>query len=526
MADDTEVIELQDARKKRQTTRGSAYRAPALPAVRFLSDAHRAHLRDTSGLNDETISLANVYSVDSRNEAIELLGRVSNLPRGSLLVLPFYLPGGAEPYAYRVRPDEPRVVRAAEGEQKPRVVKYDQPSGAGVMVYYAPRARASGAYRDVAQPLYWTEGEKKALALDQLGYTTVGLTGVWNWSDPEARKAHAWALHARIREHVQIAGREHVIVFDRDAATNRDVAQAMRQLARTLRAAGARSVFVVLPPEYTEAKGIDDYLVAAGVDALRELLAFRPAEYAAHDAPTDSKVVTLASLPALRDAPLPDGLVLPDGWDVDSAGRVWAGGKEVMSRVMVVARRSVDTNTGECWADLVFHPGDRRGWQVLTVPRRALLDARAMAGELMPRGAPVHGGTARGATAWFLALELANARALEPERSVSSTGWVGSDAFMLHELVFANEALGLVPSPILGRLTPALTPRGSVDAHESALRAAWASSPVQRVAICAALAAPKTCFNTAVVRATGFSRICFSSTATIVNKPSIAFWVT
>src|SRR5262245_15456768 len=104
-----------------------AYTAPAMPATRSITEAHRKHLA-TSGLTEQEISDAALYSIESRDETIALLGRTYSLHAGPAIVIPFFNPDAAEPYAYRVRPDEPRY-----DAKRKRTVKYDQPSGAGLM---------------------------------------------------------------------------------------------------------------------------------------------------------------------------------------------------------------------------------------------------------------------------------------------------------------------------------------------------------------------------------------------------------
>jgi hypothetical protein len=446
-------------------------------------------------LTDATIDASRCYTIATRNEFVELLGRTDSLPpRGGAIAIPFFWPGDPHPYAYRVRPDEPRKERPKGGKGKLKPVKYDQPKreAVGVMLYYPPRTVASGELADLTRTLVVVEGEKKALALDQLGYTVVGLCGVWNWLDSDARRANRddWRLHPRLVEHSPLAGRRVVYVADQDVWTNSNVMLAVRRFARCAQDAGAAGTTLVTPPEYSEHKGVDDWYAAGG--DVTEL--FAAAQHVEPYDDTETAAVPFGRVPALRDAPVPPGLVVPYGYEVADSGRVVCqGGKqpaEVSPRPMVVAAYYSDYVTSEMHADVVYRNA-AGGWSSAYVSRRALVDARASTAELGPVGAPVTSVTAKHVVGWFAAYEVANGATLKPRRSISRTGWLGPDVFMSHETTWSTEAdPEVVASGDLTRYTRVLAPRGSLDEHTRALAAAWRASPIARVAICAALAAP------------------------------------
>ncbi len=236
----------------------------------ILAPEHIAHLR-SSGLSDETIELARLYTLATPNDVAKALKR-KRWERGGAIAIPFFLPGEQEPAAVRVRPDCPRVAKKQNGEE--REIKYDQPHKSPSVVYFPPLTIESRLNGD--DIIVWTEGEKKALVLDQIGYCAIGLTGVWNAHDAPARKAgEGWKLHPWIREHVRVEGREHVIAYDSDAAENEDVIKAARVLARMLRTAGASDVRMTAIPsaENGSKRGIDDHFVACGEAATHELIA-------------------------------------------------------------------------------------------------------------------------------------------------------------------------------------------------------------------------------------------------------------
>lgn len=146
-------------------------------------------------------------------------------------------------------------------DRKGRVVRYWQPKGSGVHVYF-PHGYAEA---DPTLPLYICEGEKKAALLSKLGYRALALGGVRMFStkgDP--------GLVSELRT---IAKGEIRIAFDGNTATNPDVARARTELAARLLRQGARVLFVDIP----EGKNLDDWLVSNGKEAFDELPA-RPVD--------------------------------------------------------------------------------------------------------------------------------------------------------------------------------------------------------------------------------------------------------
>lgn len=460
--------------------------SPPHTPLRTLSPEHCEHLAG-SGLSAITVASAGLYTIQGKAEICQHLRREYALPHGSAIVFPFVEPGATEPYGYRLRPDHPRL---DSNKNPPRAIKYDQAAGTstGLLVYFPPGSRVRGYAEDSLAMLVWAEGEKKALALDQEGYLVIGLTGVWNWLDPELRReTGAYALNPRILRHVPIAGRAHLIVFDRDARANSNVMSAARKLAGVLLAAGATSVSFVAPPDWSESKGIDDYLVARGAAELHTLLSVEAYPLDPRD-PSDRGASALGSHPYLVGASGLDGLALPAGYELTEYGSVMAlGGKravEALARVMFIRSRSEDIATGEFWVDVTYR--NLRGWVTHTVPRRALVDQRAMVTALGALGAPVTSQSARAAVEWFGALELANEAVLTPRRIATRCGWYGA-IFMSHRGIGTTD---LAAGGELLDVAGALTPRGSFDAHLEALREAWSASPVLRLLICAALAVP------------------------------------
>ena len=148
-------------------------RVISLPGTCDLSPSHAAHLA-TSCLTPDILAAARVYSESDGKRIAAMLGWKSwPKIRGGAIVFPFYRPGDTEPYAYRVKPDKPRTSKAG------KLVKYEQPkeesTGLRTMPFLPPRTRAE--LLDALCPVFWSEGEKKALYPDLLGLCDVG--GTW-----------------------------------------------------------------------------------------------------------------------------------------------------------------------------------------------------------------------------------------------------------------------------------------------------------------------------------------------------------
>lgn len=120
--------------------------------------------------------------------------------------------------------------------------------------------------RDIATPLFLTEGVKKADAMTSRGWCTVALSGVFNWRSTLGTLGD-W-------EDIPIKGRTVTIVFDADTRSNPNVMRAMQRLGRWLRdVKQAEEVFYLITPasfRNQPTKGVDDYFAAGGTTAMLE----------------------------------------------------------------------------------------------------------------------------------------------------------------------------------------------------------------------------------------------------------------
>jgi putative DNA primase/helicase len=235
---------------------------------------HLADLRK-SGLSDATIAACAFRSLEAPASVQEVLRWMRY--RGELgpcLCIPF-IDAEGKPTGYcRLKPDRPR-----KSKEDGKPIKYESPKGCANRAYFPPRTLA--ALRDASAALVITEGEKKAAKADQEGFPCVGIVGVYGWQKRRPKKDGKPVGERQVIDDVaQIPwqGRLVYIAFDSDAATNSNVRRAEGHLAKALASKGAVVQVVRIPPgergpDGTAAKvGLDDFLIAHGRDALRELL--------------------------------------------------------------------------------------------------------------------------------------------------------------------------------------------------------------------------------------------------------------
>jgi hypothetical protein len=231
---------------------------PGTQAPRHVNDAHMADLR-RSGLTDETIADAGIYSADAVVIA-ELLGGWDIGCGGMVIPYPH------APDYVRIRPDTP--VTMPDGT----MAKYLSRPGAHNLPYVPPGTQRAHL-EDAKRPLIITEGEKKALCLSQYLGTThliVGLAGVWNWRGRDASTGESRPI-PDIDRAITWTDRQVYVMFDSDSVEKKPVQQAERALAEELTTRGAVVLCCRIPANGNAKIGIDDYLCDAGDQAQERL---------------------------------------------------------------------------------------------------------------------------------------------------------------------------------------------------------------------------------------------------------------
>lgn len=175
------------------------------------------------------------------------------------LLVPIYGVRG-EIVLYQLRPDDPRQLDG-------RSIKYETPRGSHMVLDVPPMSRAK--LNDPNEPLFFTEGSKKADAAVSKGLCCVALLGVWCWRGTNE-------LGGKVAlpdwESIALNGRDVVIVFDSDVTTKPSVQDALLRLKAFLASRGAHVRVIALPGGPNGEKvGLDDFLYAHTADELLAL---------------------------------------------------------------------------------------------------------------------------------------------------------------------------------------------------------------------------------------------------------------
>jgi hypothetical protein len=221
-----------------------------------VDDSDLKNLRE-SGLTDDTILANGLYTSHHR-----------------------YWPGLVFPYL-RVEGGLSGFDRRRLHEPQPdadgHMMRYKQAKGTQPHAYF-PRGSITKLFDGQCEsdtlggpcPVFITEGEKKALALAQLGLAAIGLGGVWCGCTKQPYKLIADLRVVPWKDVIVY------IIFDADPklSTQRSVAAAAWRLARALKEAGAAEVYNVRLPlgEGGTKMGVDDFLVRHGAAAFHDLV--------------------------------------------------------------------------------------------------------------------------------------------------------------------------------------------------------------------------------------------------------------
>ena len=154
-------------------------------------------------------------------------------------------------------------------EKKPQ--RYTQPLKAAPRAYLSPSISWRVIAEDPSQQVVITEGEFKAACACVHGVPTIGLGGVWNFTE---KRSNARVLIPDLADFTW-TGRDVVLCYDSDAVQNDQVRKAEFRVAEMLTTAGASVRVARLPSLPTGGKcGIDDYLASSthDVDDFHDLL--------------------------------------------------------------------------------------------------------------------------------------------------------------------------------------------------------------------------------------------------------------
>ncbi len=205
-----------------------------LSSVYDCSGLHAEHLADLrkSGLTDETITIQKIRTIPP-HMIDQLLGFEAPKVRHAYLIPFAHPPGG---WMDHVRMKVFPAITTENG-----TTKYLQPRRSGARLFF-PLATLERVLTG-HEPLWVIEGEKKALAVAQLGFPAVGFEGIEGW--------HAAGARELLPDFAFIPLKDRVVelVPDGDVATNPHVERGAARLARALEHVEARVRLVRLPAE-------------------------------------------------------------------------------------------------------------------------------------------------------------------------------------------------------------------------------------------------------------------------------------
>lgn len=175
------------------------------------------------------------------------------------IVIPYYDINGKRTddfWRYRFLED-PR--KGFERLTTKKMQRYTQPVKKAPRTYFSPVVPWSKVAKDVAVPLVVTEGEFKAACACVHGFATLGLGGVWNFTE---KHANGRTLLPDLSQ-IKWEGREVVVCYDSDAVHNDQVRKAEYRIAEALVTKGARVRVARLPTGNDGHKcGIDDFFAS------------------------------------------------------------------------------------------------------------------------------------------------------------------------------------------------------------------------------------------------------------------------
>ncbi len=155
---------------------------------------------------------------------------------------------------------------------KKKQLRYSQPIDSGVHAYFPTVSDIDWLEiaDDTSIPIMITEGEKKALSACLAGIPTIGLGGVYNFSQDGDLLP--------LLDNIDWGGRTVYICYDSDAANNNKIQAAEGRLATELSMKRNANVFLVRLPDIQGVGkvGVDDFIVHRGEEELFDLLEKAP----------------------------------------------------------------------------------------------------------------------------------------------------------------------------------------------------------------------------------------------------------
>lgn len=257
------------------------------------------------GIGPDLLAAARIAHVTDQQARSDYGIRFSPAADLAGIVFPYLDPSSGQRVTARLRRDHPELDKEGNPQHK-----YLCPFGDGRHLYFPPGA--GGLLADPACQMVIVEAEKSVLALTALGkrlgrkLLAIGAGGCWGWRGqigiaPDARGQRVPVKGALPDlDLIRWDGREAVICFDANAASNAKVRQARRALAEELEARGAR-VRIAELPIIEGVNGPDDLIAGCGDQAMLALLESARATEAVAEVEAEAAIASIEADPnALR----------------------------------------------------------------------------------------------------------------------------------------------------------------------------------------------------------------------------------
>lgn len=231
----------------------------------LLASNHYKDWKD-SAVSDHIIEL-NVSTITDAREIDKVLNKNNKRRwKHSDELVPAWCVSGVDPLTgektlqgVQVKPDKPRTGENGKAIKYENAREYD---GAPLFLDTGIEGYWLGIYEDVTQPIFITEGAKKAGAGLSISLPVISIPGV-----SSCRKKGR--LHQNLDLFAKV-GRTCYLCFDNDITYKPQVHYALLGLSRELAAKGVKIMVVVIPESDT--KGMDDYIAMHGEAAFKKLV--------------------------------------------------------------------------------------------------------------------------------------------------------------------------------------------------------------------------------------------------------------
>jgi|GEM_PF-1629675 len=222
--------------------------------VQGLTQSHLEHLLN-SGISVDIIKQRGYRSIFGRADPeMVAAGFTKSQISAPGILIPLHHPDG-NIGGYQYRPDVPKT------DNKHKPIKYVSPpssnNGTGNILDFP--VGCIDMIGDPSIPILFTEGAKKADAAVSHGLCCVNVNGVWGWIGKN--KYGAKVVNETDLHYIATEGRQGILAFDADLATNKNVRLALYRFAEILKRKKCNVEFCILPnDEIGDKIGIDDYL--------------------------------------------------------------------------------------------------------------------------------------------------------------------------------------------------------------------------------------------------------------------------